>query len=746
MINKPSYCKHVRINGVDFFGGDVALALQNLPAHLIRRLQLINEQRHNASVFDVDESSRVRVINLEVDDQGTRGAFAYGNTGYGSGQADVLDLGANAYNRERQLGVLVGTNNIDRRFAGSSDVARIASAGPIGINRLSGVEVTARDRFGDHMTVRVPLALTRNQSQNQSRQLSLRTIGPDEQLSSRSEKQESRSSTNYKWGNRLGGAGEALMWSKGDITINSRPAIHYQTGKVSVDGVEEEAWSQGDVFRSQQIVHTKERGNFRSNELVIPLEGFIQLGAGARFVVNANLMLNHRHKNDTVEQRISFIEQDLGRPGDSLIQQYLDQHESGRNISFTSQYTTRVLKTNSLTLVARWVDHRQSTSRYTDAATGQRSAQDALVYDNRVNSRTGELGFTWGGLLFKKLQYEVGNRLSYADRQGQYSRSERTEILDHSDLYNTPVLRLTFAANGFNFNMQYANQVTLPSLNQLNPIADDRNPRMVVIGNPDLDPSLIHFATARIMRNARAYQLNADISARLIDSRIARDQRIVNLGDGLIRQEYRFVNLRGGRQLNANYSVTQNLDPSARDKTVTLIWEGSGGIEKEVFLEDGTVGQSHNLRYHQGLSYRWRGLKDQYSLSGSFRQEFAQIPGLSGENHISRLHGSFNGKQSLWKEISLTAQLTKDFNWGYRGPLRRDPVGLSLGATGKLYRNHLTWAISAADLLDQNANQGRRIERNETIEYSNSMRGRYVLAELKWRFGSFGSQTRGIAF
>lgn len=115
-------------------------------------------------------------------------------------------------------------------------------------------------------------------------------------------------------------------------------------------------------------------------------------------------------------------------------------------------------------------------------------------------------------------------------------------------------------------------------------------------------------------------------------------------------------------------------------------------------------------------------------------------PNLYGTSTIHALSAQLSFNQFIWKHLRVNGSLSKSFNWGYQGPANRDPFGVNLTVQGNLYKTNVTWSITANDLLDQLADQGRTVSRNEVIDYNNNTRGRYVLASINWRLGKFGGQ------
>ncbi|MBM3401358.1 MAG: carboxypeptidase-like regulatory domain-containing protein [Bacteroidetes bacterium] len=63
----------IRINGKDFFGTDVATAIKNLPADIIKNLQIIDDFGDHANLTGVKTGEAEKVLNLTILEEKKRG-------------------------------------------------------------------------------------------------------------------------------------------------------------------------------------------------------------------------------------------------------------------------------------------------------------------------------------------------------------------------------------------------------------------------------------------------------------------------------------------------------------------------------------------------------------------------------------------------------------------------------------------------------------------------------------------------
>src|SRR5690606_28271084 len=74
----------VRINGKDFFGGDVKTATQNLPANIIEKMQVIDDYGDMANLTGNRTGDSEKVLNIQIDPEYNKGQMATLRVGYGT--------------------------------------------------------------------------------------------------------------------------------------------------------------------------------------------------------------------------------------------------------------------------------------------------------------------------------------------------------------------------------------------------------------------------------------------------------------------------------------------------------------------------------------------------------------------------------------------------------------------------------------------------------------------------------------
>ena len=116
----------VYVDGKEFFGGDPAVALKNLTADAIKKVEVVDEKTDKARVSGVDDSERSKVINLVLKDDKKVSDFGKFQGGYGTDNRYLTSASYNRFSPKVQASIIGKYNNVNTT---GSDISEIMSFG-----------------------------------------------------------------------------------------------------------------------------------------------------------------------------------------------------------------------------------------------------------------------------------------------------------------------------------------------------------------------------------------------------------------------------------------------------------------------------------------------------------------------------------------------------------------------------------------------------------------------------------------
>ncbi len=130
----------VLLDGKDFFGDDPSMALRNLPAEMVDKIQVFDRQSDQSRFTGVDDGNAQKTINITSKRGKSEGQFGkfYGGVGYFNKPLDIFNSGINYnyFSGERRISVLGFSNNINQQNFSMQDLMGVMGGG--GGNRGGG--------------------------------------------------------------------------------------------------------------------------------------------------------------------------------------------------------------------------------------------------------------------------------------------------------------------------------------------------------------------------------------------------------------------------------------------------------------------------------------------------------------------------------------------------------------------------------------------------------------------------------
>jgi len=114
--------QQILVDGKPFFGGDPTIALRNLPAEAIEKIQVFDKMSDQAEFTGFDDGQSIKTVNFILKREKRNGEFGKTYAGYGDEDKYIAGGSANYLNEDTRVSVIALSNNIDQQNFSTQDL------------------------------------------------------------------------------------------------------------------------------------------------------------------------------------------------------------------------------------------------------------------------------------------------------------------------------------------------------------------------------------------------------------------------------------------------------------------------------------------------------------------------------------------------------------------------------------------------------------------------------------------------
>ena len=738
----------VRVNGKDFFGGDVKTATQQLPANLIDKVQLIDDYGDQANFTGVKEGDPEKILNIQIRPDKNNGYFTQGRIGQGNEGRYQGNISANMFNKTQQISVQGNLNNTNTslfNFNGGGGGARVqlggggggggariqigggggGNAGGDGLTRVASVGLNYRDEWSKKLTSygNYSYANRNNEVLRTTQQQNINTSGF---LLNNQNSTSNTSSINHRFNWNL----EYKIDSVNYLKVTP----YFNLGQSNGTSANTFAFLQDGT----SLISSGNNGGISSSETP-------NFGADALF--------NHRFgkRGRTASVTLSLSKNNTTQENDAINQTtpvgvpiavYQRQVVSNNNTNTTTRsgisYIEPLSRTESLEF--NWnfslADYQNGrTTLGTNTPGGVLAIVASQSNDYTYSFMTNRLGMNYR-VTQKKYNYSLGLGVQPSLLSGT-SVSNQTSYR-RTALNIIPVLRYSYNfSKTKEFNASYNGRNNEPSFNQLQPVTDVSNPQFPVVGNPNLKAEFSH--NINIRYNNFNFEKGdvwfTNFSVNLTENKIVSNS--VFLPGNKI--ETRYLNTNGFYSVNGFYTWSK---PFAERK-YTLSINGFANYSNNINFVDDQKNNGKNLIISQGASFQlnpaqWIELnpgvnytanKNTYSISAQQNTK------------VSTWNLTFNGKAYIRKTWILGADFTKALNKGYTSGFAVNPFIMNTYLEKQFLKNKAaSLRFQIFDVYNENTSISRSVTANSINDTRSNRLARYAMLTFSLKLQKFNGQ------
>ncbi|MDX2247194.1 MAG: TonB-dependent receptor [Bacteroidia bacterium] len=751
--------RKVYVDGKEFFGDDPKIASKNLPADAVDKVQVYDKKSDFAEFTGIDDGQREKTINLALKEDKKKGVFGNVSGGYGTQNRYEGRANVNRFTKKLQFSGLGMLNNTNQQGFGIDDyinfmggLQNMMSSGGGGGGGSFRISLNATDLGlpinngpGAGFTTTSAGGLNFNYDFNKKTKLTSNYF----YSGIKNEKESSTFRQNF--------LGENTFDSQENTDQISRNQNHRvnMTLRHEIDSFKNIIFRSnfgfndagfdiasdsrvynplGLVQNSNDRTNASEGNNISFRNSFTYRQRFAKKGRA--IVASANVGIQDDEKEAWIESLNRYWEVD-STFSDSLSQEQIQRSDQ-------LDYSARLTYTEPLGK-GKFLAFNLSHQNY-----GNKLIRD--VFDIRPNdipqqilntdlSNHYQRGYFYerAGVDFqynrKKFNFTTGVNFQQSRLRGEILTNGTT--IRQNFLNILPVVRANYDfTTSTNLGFDYETSVQEPSLEQLQPIADNSNPLSIVVGNPNLRPEYSHQMNLRF-NSYSAFtftSLFANLEATYTQNKITHSRSI----DSLFRQVTMPVNVARDLRLSGSVSFGTPIKPLKSRINLDLRTLYNRGIlfvnsqENNVDRLINSAGLSIENRNKEvvdivlGVDYDHN--LTRYSESSDLNQAFAN------QRYYADFSLNFAKTWAVRTGMDYAVYAGTAFNEETRIPLWRASVSKYV-----LKNRRGEIKLSAFDMLNQNLGFSRTSELNYIEEVQTLTLSRYFLLSFTYNLSKFGA-------
>jgi hypothetical protein len=741
----------VRVDGKDYFTGDVQTATQNLPADIVESIQVIDDYGDQANLTGIKTGDPDKILNIVIQKGKKKGKFGQGTVGAGNDDRYVAKLSANSFNNDQQISILGTVNNNNTNAfnlsqaggsGGRSGRSGGGGGGGSGVSTANGITdnksigLNYRDSWGKKITVYGSYSYANKDTKTTSTSLQ-QDVFQSGSLINNDNTTDENHSINHRFDFNMEYKIDTLNYLK----VN--PNFSYGSSNDN----------NTDIFSNMRNGTTVTGNELALTSTTAPSGGASVLFNHKFHKKGRNLSVNgsysYSRSNQNFHDEYTTVQDSIVNP----LYQQINTASSSNKFNVHLSYLEPLDKTTFLEFNYSYSYSNTDNERYNqriDPVTGVHTYVDSLSTLYNYQFTTNRFGLNLRGVK-TKYNYTVGIAAQPATLTGESGDFRTT-----NNTFNwVPTARLVYNfERNHSLTINYSGNSSQPSFTQLQQKPDYSNPQNVVYGNPDLKPSFSNSINFRYNQFdiASGNSLFTNLSFNTIENQIvANTQPIVSStatgGTGNIntstKQQTNYLNTSGYYSMNGNYSFSKPFD----NRKFTATVSGSAAFNNNVSYIEGERNLGKNWVFNQGAKIRVDidSIMDT-DIGGSYTINNTKYSLPSSINTNAKTWSIIiDGRNYFFYNFVLGYNLTQTINEGFSSTVKANPTLLSSYVEYQfLKKNIASFRFQAFDLFDENKGISRTVSGNQIIDTRTNRLGRYFMLTFTLRLQKFaGSQKRG---
>lgn len=743
----------VLVDGEEFFGDDPTIATKNLNAKMVNEVQVFDKKTDQATFTGIDDGKTTRTINLKLKEDAKKGWF--GKIEASGGFQDAWNNSAmvNSFKKKRKISVYgiasstgkIGLNwdEVEKYGGGSYNNMDVSNEGYISIDFDSDNDFGNSKYWGEGIPKSWSTGINYSNKYNNDKQnfngsyryskiinngggaTISQSILPDtlffntEKREVYGNKEKNALNGNYTWMidsltsvkvNVSGSKGNAITSS--NYTSQSLNAINQLVNK--------------------SLRNTKfDEDNKNCKTSFLFKKRFKKIGRNLS--LNFNQIFNEINTEGNLYALNDFYDKSsINFRSDTTDQKKINANRNNTinsKLAFTESFTKKTSMEFSYAInINQYQNKVLSFDKNTAGKYENLNTTFSNHYDFKVVNNTVGTVFKYAP---KKIYAAAGGIISFANFSQKDLLKNSTLHYSFTNLFPQATFIYKFNANK-RINFSYYGSTQQPTINQIQPLANNNNPLFIQLGNANLKQQFKHEITVRInnfevLKNRGYY---ASINYNFVDNAISNSQTTDSIGKTI----YQYINTKGNYNFYNYISYNTNID--AIDAQLYLDLDITANKNNNFI--NGKKNETKNNNYGLRFSiYKFKEKK--YDIYLSNRINYTTTTSSIRPDIITQYWtGGF--------DVDLTITLLKKWNINnsIETNLRQKTELFSGNNNLIVWNSYLSKKIlknekaeirlSAFDILNQNRGYERNVSTSTLSENNYQQLSQYFLLGFIWNF------------
>lgn len=740
----------VLVNGQVFFSNDPKVATKSLPKEIISKIQIMDTKTKTQEFTGEAGDGETKTINLTIKEDKNNGYLGRLAAGYGSDDRYQANGLLNYFNGQERISVIAGSNNINNSGfsfdeiydmvgntrggvsfsdSGSFRVGDLSFGFGQGITTASNLGASYANQQKDKFEVNGNYFYSYSDSFNDEK-TSRENILPDSRFFTDTE-------TNFT-GSTNSNQGSANLEFDIDKTLRISVNPSFNVNRTN-------------SVNNRNTISSDEEGNTINNNSALTLEDGFQRRFSNELTLFKKLDTLGRYvrlsfSNDNrINNNLRNFNSIRNTFGDNPSEDRLDQQTSTDidNDTYTAEITYRQPLAKELFL----------DFGYEYGNNQQNNTRSVFDFNNGLGAYSDFNQLQSSDFRFSNIQQTPSLSIRHNNKKFRFGVTlnyKLTNLENQDDLQNTSFQK-SYNNMLFSANANYAlgenkrlslwsnSRLNVPTVNQLQPIPNVNDPLNIILGNPNLSPSVVN----QTYLNYNDYNwkertgLYVYIGANVENDRVS---PITTTNEDLLRTTT-YTNVSGNYNLDGGFSYSKQIK---KDSTYTLKYNFNPfmGYRKNIGFTNGsrleTTTLSLNPRASITFNYReLLELEPEYRIS--YTDTKYNLDALDDINFISHNFGL--KATTYWPENVIWGNdITYSYNGNVGPGFDKDALFWNMSLGVQMLKKNVTLKVLAYDLLNQNINTRRTAGDDYIQDFQGTVLQRYFMFSASFKFDQFGGK------